>query len=37
MDRPMLKNLLKAGHKVVAYGRNPKKQVRVADNPEVDL
>jgi 2-hydroxy-3-oxopropionate reductase len=24
MGRPMLKNLLKAGHKVVAYGRNPK-------------
>ena len=25
MGRPMLKNLLKAGHTVIAYGRNPKK------------
>lgn len=25
MGRPMLKNLLKAGHKVVAYGRTPAK------------
>ncbi len=25
MGRPMLNNLLKAGHTVVAYGRNPKK------------
>jgi 2-hydroxy-3-oxopropionate reductase len=33
--RPMLKNLLKAGHKVVAYGRNPKKlEACVADGAE---
>src|SRR6202012_932076 len=25
MGRPMLNNLLKAGHTVIAYGRNPKK------------
>jgi 2-hydroxy-3-oxopropionate reductase len=25
MGRPMLKNLLKAGHTVIAYGRNPEK------------
>jgi 2-hydroxy-3-oxopropionate reductase len=25
MGRPMLKNLLKAGHTVIAYGRNPQK------------
>ena len=25
IGRPMVKNLLTAGHKVVAYGRNPKK------------
>ena len=25
MGRPMLNNLLKAGHKVIAFGRNPKK------------
>ena len=43
MGRPMLKNLLKAGHKVVAYGRTPAKldasvadgAVRAASNREV--
>ena len=35
MGRPMLKNLLKAGHKVVVYGRNPKKvDACVADGAE---
>ena len=35
MGRPMLKNLLKAGHKVVAYGRNPKKlEACVSDGAE---
>ena len=35
MGRPMLKNLLKAGHKVVAYGRTPAKvDACVADGAE---
>jgi len=35
IGRPMLKNLLIAGHKVVAYGRNPKKlETCVADRAE---
>jgi 2-hydroxy-3-oxopropionate reductase len=35
MGRPMLKNLLKAGHTVVAYGRNTKKlDACVADGAE---
>ncbi|MFZ0743539.1 MAG: 2-hydroxy-3-oxopropionate reductase [Terracidiphilus sp.] len=32
MGRPMIRNLLKAGHTVIAYGRNPKKlDASVAD------
>jgi 2-hydroxy-3-oxopropionate reductase len=35
MGRPMLKNLLKAGHTVIAYGRNAKKlDACVADGAE---
>ncbi len=35
MGRPMIMNLLKAGHTVVAYGRNPKKlDACVADGAE---
>jgi 2-hydroxy-3-oxopropionate reductase len=35
MGRPMLKNLLKAGHTVIAYGRNSKKlDACVADGAE---
>jgi 2-hydroxy-3-oxopropionate reductase len=35
MGRPMLKNLLKAGHTVIAYGRNPKTlDACVADGAE---
>ncbi len=35
MGRPMIRNLLKAGHTVIAYGRNPKKlDACVADGAE---
>lgn len=35
MGRPMVRNLLKAGHTVIAYGRNPKKlDACVADGAE---
>jgi 2-hydroxy-3-oxopropionate reductase len=35
MGRPMLRNLLKAGHTVIAYGRNPEKvNAAVADGAQ---
>jgi len=35
MGRPMLRNLLKAGHTVIAYGRNPEKvKAAVADGAQ---
>jgi 2-hydroxy-3-oxopropionate reductase len=35
MGRPMFKNLLKAGHTAIAYGRNSKKlEACVADGAE---
>jgi 2-hydroxy-3-oxopropionate reductase len=35
MGRPMLRNLLKAGHTVIAYGRNPEKvKASVADGAQ---
>ena len=35
MGRPMIRNLLKAGHTVIAYGRNPKRlDACVADGAE---